>query len=79
MLAEFIAAYLFHKSKGLIEPYLSKEVFDTEVRKHICETLKISSFNLTNVLASLKTKGTIINEKLNPQLIPEQELIFEFK
>ena len=79
VLAELILAYLYHKSKGLIEPYLSKEVFGTEVRKGVQEALEISSFNLTNVLASLKSKGCITDSSLNPNLIPDTELIFEFK
>lgn len=79
VLSEFISAYLLLKSKGLIEPYLSKEVLSTEVRKNVCDTLDISSFNLTNILAALKSKGCIIDDQINPQLIPEKELIFEFK
>ena len=79
VLAEFILAYLLLKSKGLIEPYLSKEVFGAEVRKSVRESLEISSFNLTNILAALKTKGCVVNDKINPQLLPEKELLFEFK
>lgn len=79
VLLEFISAYLTLKSNGLIEPYLTKEVFGAEVRKYVRETLSISSFNLTNILASLKSKGCIVDDKINPQLIPEKELIFEFK
>jgi len=79
VLSEFISAYLMLKSKGLIEPYLTKEVFGAEVRKTVRESLEISSFNLTNILAALKAKGCIFDDKINPQLIPEKELIFEFK
>ena len=79
VLTEFIKAYMLHKSKGLIEPYLSKEVFSTEVRKYVCDTLSISSFNLTNVLASLKSKECIKEDKLDKKLIPEKELTFVFK
>lgn len=80
VLLEFIISYLNLKSQGLIEPFLSKEVFSTEVRKEVCERLSISTFNLTNVLAALKTKGCISEEgRINTQLIPEKELIFEFK
>lgn len=79
VLSELISAYLMLRSKGLIEPYLSKEILGTDVRKVVCDNLSISTFNLTNVLAALKAKGCIFDDKINPQLIPEKELIFEFK
>ena len=79
VLAELISAYLLLKSKGLIEPFLSKEVLGTDIRKIICNSLEISTFNLTNILAALKAKGCIFDDKINPQLIPEKELIFKFK
>ena len=79
VLSELILSYMMLKEKGLIEPYLSKEVLGTDIRKHVCESLDISTFNLTNILASLKAKGCIFADQINPQLIPERELIFEFK
>lgn len=79
VLAEFISVYFSLKSRGLIEPYLSKEVFGTSVRLSVRESLEMSAFNLTNILAALKNKGCIIDDKINTQLLPEKELLFEFK
>ena len=79
VLAEFIAIHLLLVSKGMKEPYLAKLLFDADARKQVCINLSISSFNLTNVLAALKNKGAITDNVISSQLIPEKELIFEFK
>ena len=79
VLTEFIEIHLLLKSKDIVEPYLSKLLFDSDSRKQVCTNLSISSFNLTNVLTSLKNKGCIIDEQISLPLIPEKELIFEFR
>ena len=79
VLAEFIVIYMLLKSKKVEEPYLSKLLFDSDARKEVCNALNISSFNLTNIIAALKAKECILDDKISPQLIPDKEFVIEFK
>lgn len=64
---------------GIKEPFLSKLLFDADSRKIYCSALSISSYNFTNILGALKSKGVLNDTLLNPQLIPDTSLIFDFK
>jgi hypothetical protein len=66
-------------SRGLIEPYLSKELMSTECRKDYCGIMDITNYNLTNLLSSLKDKGILKDNQIDPRLLPREEVTFKFK
>ena len=71
VLGYFINAYLNLKEKVLDETLLNKLVFSKDVRNEIMEELGISKFSLGNAEVSLRKKGIIRNEAINPAIIPE--------
>jgi hypothetical protein len=78
VLSLILVKYSNLKSTGLIEPYLSKELFSTECRKEYCDVLDITNYNLTNLLSSLKEKGIIKESVIDPRLIPQGQITFKF-
>ena len=83
LFAELIRCYELHKEGGLVEPYLSQELLNTEMRKIYQKNLGISAHNLRNLIASLRSKGVIKGEGaskyfLDPRLQPVKQLLFNF-
>lgn len=81
--AAIIDKYIKYGSQGLREPFLSKFVFSTEERKSLCDSLDgLSSQNLGNKFKRLLEKKVLLNDeagyKLNPSLLPVQEIKFKF-
>ncbi len=84
LFAAIIRKYEEHKASGLVEPYLSQLVLDTEARKHYQESLSVSPHNLRNLIAALRSKGAISDRdgspryQLDPRLHPVKQLLFDF-
>lgn len=83
VLAAILDKYLELEKDGLKPPYIYKMCFDSDARKEYCEKLEISSFNLTNTLSGLKSKGAITEESkgvygIAEQVIPHREILFKF-
>lgn len=73
--------YSEFSAKGLIEPFLSEFIFNTDGRKHLMESMGDSSAqNLGNVLKALVAKGVLgqdgKNYVLNPRLLPKEQVVF---
>ena len=71
ILSIFIETYIDLKKDVLNEKLINKLVFDSEVRSKIMKELDISKNSLANAESEMRSKGVIINNELNSNMIPE--------
>ena len=67
---------------GIKEPYLSELLFNTKTLTEIKVKLELSKQGYNNYKKSLIDKGVILVDggyHINPKLIPQETLTFEFK
>jgi len=80
---ELVTHYAKYKADGVIEPYASTLLFSTEIRKKICENLKISGAHLNNTFNTLTKKNILAKDdsgySINPNILPSERLVFNFK
>ena len=80
---ELVSRYAEYNSNGVKEPYASQLLFSTESRRDVCSKLGISPAHLNNTFNALTTKNIVAKESgkyvMNPEIIPTQKLIFNFK
>lgn len=70
--------YRYKLSKQVSNPTIVDTLtFSTETRKQIKEDLDIDDAGFNNVLSALRKKKMIINNKINPKLIPQVEIDFK--
>ena len=67
---------------GIVDPYLSELLFGVKTIKEIKSKLGLTKQGYNNYKDSLKKKKVILGDKeyyLNPKLIPDTVLTFEFQ
>jgi hypothetical protein len=88
--SKVLALLLYHHYRLSFEitndKILWKQVFDYDTKLLVCEELNIQMHALENLFSKLRRKNIIINNKVNPNFIPNLKLdaknfrlIFNFK
>lgn len=79
VLAVIIDKRILLVNDGIKTPYLEELLFSSSSRKEYCNKLKISDFNLTNLLGSVRKKHAFIKtdagEDIDEKLIPAEETL----
>jgi len=83
LLSLLLDNYLEFREQGLQEPFLSKFVFSTEIKKKVQKKLGINSQYFQNIISGLTKKGAVIKQGAGlytfpPQVIPRKEIGFRF-
>ena len=83
LLSLLLDKYIEFKQEGLKEPFLSKFVFSTEIKREVQGTMGINSQYFQNIVSNLVKKGVLHAEGSGlytfvPNIIPRKEIGFKF-
>lgn len=84
LLALLLDKYLEFRDQGLKEPFLTKFVFSTDVKRDIQQELDINSQYFQNIISNLAKKGVLFSKgsgqyEFVPSLIPKRKIEFWFE
>ena len=83
ILKEFVKLHVSYMEEGVKEPFLSELVFSAKNIKQVKLDLEITKQNWNNYKQKLQDKKVILNidgiYRVNPMLIPRQEITFRFE
>jgi hypothetical protein len=83
LLSSLLDKYMELRGEGLKEPFLSKFVFSTEIKREVQSIMGINSQYFQNIVSNLVKKGVLSAEgtglyTFNPSIIPRKEIGFRF-
>jgi hypothetical protein len=83
LLSLLLDRYMDFREEGLKEPFLSKFVFSTEVKREVQQELEINSQYFQNIISGLAKKGVIQPKGSGlytfvKDIIPREEIGFRF-